>query len=165
VHPAPAERAPAARAGSAKTAELSRPPEATAAPEPMRVPAAARNIKLEVATGERRVEVRMMERGGDVHLAVRTPDQRLSGALRDNLPELSARLEQTGLRAEAWHTPGNSPRDFEPSVVAEPNPQSQPDGRRRQGDPEPRQPEDFQDQRNRKQKGQEFEWFMASLRG
>ncbi len=135
-----------------------------AQPEAAKPPLSARNITLEMANGDQRVEVRMVDRGGSVHLAVRTPDPHLSGALRENLTDLSARLEQTGFRAESWRTSDGLRRDLETMPgVADRNPQSDPDGRR-QGDPEPRQPEDSKGQPNRKEKGNAFEWFMASLR-
>ena len=42
-----------------------------------------------------RVAVRVVERGGEVHVAVRTPT-RPGGGLRQGLPSLAAKLEQTG---------------------------------------------------------------------
>ena len=62
-----------------------------------------REIRLEVDRGERKVEVQLIERAGDVRVAVRTPDVRLATDIRDNLPALSSRLEQTGYRTETWH--------------------------------------------------------------
>jgi len=76
-------------------------------------PATVRDIRLEVAGADSRVEVRVVERSGDVHVDVRTPDSRLAAELRGGLPALTARLEQAGFRAEAWHPPaavqGRSP--------------------------------------------------------
>jgi hypothetical protein len=71
-------------------------------PEPAQPAPPARDIRLQVG-GERRVDVRVTERAGEVQVAVRTPDSRLAGALRDELPALSARLEQSGFRADIWH--------------------------------------------------------------
>jgi hypothetical protein len=48
------------------------------------------------------VEVRVTERGGDVFVAVRTPDNRLAGDLRQDLPALATRLEQSGFHTTAW---------------------------------------------------------------
>ena len=57
------------------------------------------DIKLQLAgEGESRVEVRLTERRGDVFVAVRTPDSRLAGELRQDLPSLASRLEQAGYR-------------------------------------------------------------------
>jgi hypothetical protein len=64
---------------------------------------AAREIQLELRDDDARVNVRLVERAGSVQVEVRTPDTHLAGSLRDDLPALSARLEQTGLRTEAWH--------------------------------------------------------------
>jgi hypothetical protein len=141
-------------------------PEPPAPNEGTKMPAPVRNIRLDMASGEQRVEVRMVERSGNVHLVVRTPDERLSGALRENLQDLSTRLEQTGFRAESWHTAGESKRDLLPTgAPADLNSESQSGGRRQQDHPDPRQPNDFEDQPKRKEKGKEFAWFMASLRG
>jgi hypothetical protein len=100
------------------------------------------------------VELHLVEHGGDVHVAVRTPDTHLAGELRDNLPALSSRLEQTGLRPEEWHTATASGND--------PNGQSRQDARERHGDPEQRPPKPQEEQVDRKQKGKEFSWFMSS---
>jgi hypothetical protein len=81
-------------------------------PQPPATPAAAREIHLQV-NGDNRVDVRVTERAGTVHVAVRTPDSHLAGALREDLPALSARLEQTGFRAETW----------QPTAAAERHPQ------------------------------------------
>jgi len=48
------------------------------------------------------VQVRIVERGGEVKVAVHTPDVELSQALRERLGELVQRLEQTGYRTETW---------------------------------------------------------------
>jgi hypothetical protein len=66
---------------------------------------AVRDIRLELDGGNRRVEVRVAQRAADLNVSVRTPDARLAGDLREELPALTARLEQTGFRAEAWHPP------------------------------------------------------------
>ncbi len=64
----------------------------------------AHDIKLELAGAGPRVEVRLVERAGEVHVAVRTPDGRLAEAMRDDLPALAARLEQTGFHGNEWRT-------------------------------------------------------------
>jgi hypothetical protein len=137
--------------------------------EAPKTPAATRDIKLEVGSGDQRVELHLTERGGDVHVAVRTPDTHLAGELRENLPDLSSRLEHTGLRPEEWHTstPVNGEWHREghstgaSSNDANGNPRQ--DTRERQGDPESRQPKAFEEQPNRQEKGKDFQWFMSSL--
>ena len=59
---------------------------------------------LQVTGGDQRVDVRLTERAGEVQVSVRTPDSQLAGALRDDLAALSARLEQSGFRAECLPT-------------------------------------------------------------
>jgi hypothetical protein len=76
-------------------------------PEPASAAGPLRDIQFRVNQGGQRVDVRLTERGGEVHVSVRTPDAQLAGTLREDLPLLSAKLEQTGFRAETWR-PGMS---------------------------------------------------------
>jgi len=48
------------------------------------------------------VDIQMVERGGHVQVAVRTPDQELTKSLQTNLGELVGRLEQKGYKTETW---------------------------------------------------------------
>lgn len=154
-------------------------PETSAGAEPSKPPAAARNIQLNVNGGNGRVEVRLTERGGEVEVAVRTPDARLAGALREDLPALSSRLAESGFRAETWHpaSPGASsgvpsgPGDWhkltEPSPAGtpqDPNGRSRQNGGQPNGDSQPRQPQTHEQQPNRKDQGKDFAWLMSSLR-
>jgi len=150
------------------------PPSAASriAPEPP-PPAAPRDIRLELTNGDQRVEVLVADRGGDVHVAVRTSDTHLAGALREDLPALSARLEQSGLRAEAWHTQtpagDGRPEGERPPLSSAGDPHGQPgqDPRGQPGDsqrrPSPQAKPGPQDQPQQKEKGKEFAWFMSSL--
>lgn len=133
-------------------------------------PSASRDLRLEVNSGDQRVEVHLVERGGDVHVSVRTPDTHLAGELRENLPALSSRLEQTGFRAEEWHTTtpasGEWHRQTEHSAGGSANDSNGQQGQHaheRKQDPEPRAPKVIEEQPNRKGKGKEFAWFMSSL--
>jgi hypothetical protein len=54
------------------------------------------------------VELRIVERTGEVHVAVRTADERLTGSLREDLGELVTQLAERGFRADTWH-PGAVP--------------------------------------------------------
>jgi hypothetical protein len=49
------------------------------------------------------VELRLRERGGRIQVAVHTADPALKDRLREHLPELVSKLEETGYRAETWH--------------------------------------------------------------
>ncbi|HXN46332.1 MAG TPA: hypothetical protein VN893_06800, partial [Bryobacteraceae bacterium] len=48
------------------------------------------------------VSLRVVERGGEVQVAVRTADPQLAGDLRQNLPDLVSELSGRGYRAETW---------------------------------------------------------------
>ena len=62
------------------------------------------------------VELRVVEREGELHVAIRTSDADLTHSLRQGLPELVDRLDQGGFRTEAWRPAG---------VVSAPEPSSQ----------------------------------------
>jgi hypothetical protein len=62
------------------------------------------------------VELRVVEREGELHVAVRTGDADLAHGLRQGLPELVDHLDQGGFRSEAWRPSG---------VVSAPEPSSQ----------------------------------------
>jgi hypothetical protein len=131
-----------------------------------------RDIRLELAGPGQKVEVRLEERAGEVRVSVRTPDGALAETLRDHLPALSARLEQSGIRADQWRAadgPGETRsievpraagsgasegRQHQPGSGGEQSPRQQP-GRQR----EPR----GENQTNRNQKGKSFAWLMSSL--
>lgn len=136
-------------------------------------PVAAHDIKLQVGgDGSPRVELRVTERGGDIQVAVRTPDARLAGDLRQDLPSLAARLEQSGYRAETWH----------PATVAGrwhlADPQFAGTAQDAHGQPHQngRDPQSQQQEQKRKNPaksgkaspsndpGKDFEWLLSSLR-
>jgi hypothetical protein len=134
--------------------------------------AAAHAIKLQVGgDGEQRVEVRVTERGGDVFVAVRTPDSRLAGELRQDLPALATRLEQSGFHAATWQ-----PAAVERQRLADPQTgataqdaesQSRQDGREQQRDPQERKqqgPENPDNPAQPKEQGKDFAWLLSSIR-
>jgi hypothetical protein len=167
--PAPAERPDAPPPADPKSSE----PTAVAPKRETPLPApVARDIRLEVGGPERKVEIRVIERAGEVRVAVRTPDDRLSDGLREHLPSLSSRLEQSGFRADEWRVAANGGGerrlDVEAAAAgsADTRQQGHPQERgqeRREGEPRP--PRDFeQDTRRQKEKGTPFAWLMESLR-
>src|SRR5208283_2126340 len=91
-----------------------------------------------------RAAVRLVERGGEVHVAVRTSDAGLAADLRQGLPALAAKLEQNGFRTETWH-PGAAQRHAaESSAGGAGQNQSGQGGQessreRRQGQPQPQE--------------------------
>jgi hypothetical protein len=145
--------------------------EAHLAPEAARTSTPARDMQFAVGGGDQRVEVRVAERGGELHVAVRTPDQRLAGSLRDDLPSLTARLETAGLRTETWH-PGSSGGAGRERLVEtfgrtlSQNSQEQPgqDGRRQHDDPPPQRAKQPEDSSHPKGDRKDFQWLLTSLR-
>lgn len=57
-------------------------------------------VKLPDANGESAIDLRFVDRGGDIHVSVRTADADVAHELRGGLNDLAARLEHAGLRAE-----------------------------------------------------------------
>jgi hypothetical protein len=142
------------------------------AAEPAR-PAAAHDIQLQVGgEGTSRVEVRVSERAGDVQVSVRTPDSHLAGELREDLPALATRLEQSGFRAETWHPGASGDRqpaaDPQAGAAARGTPdQSRQDSREQQRDPQQqkrREPENPDNPPQPKEPGKDFAWLLSSLR-
>jgi hypothetical protein len=160
---------------AASTPESAQPKEGPALPsgtETARAPGAARDIRLEIGGGDHRVEVRLMERGGEVHVDVRTPDTHLASTLREDLPALSSRLAESGFRTDTWH-PGASGsgewhRQAEPSAGGTPQDTDNQHGQQgRDRQPDGRQPQRQkvpEEQLNQEQKGKDFEWFISTLR-
>jgi hypothetical protein len=128
----------------------------------------AHDIQLQVSRGDQRVDVRMVERAGEVHVAVRTQDTRLAGALQQDLPALSARLEQTGFRTDTWHPPSTA----EAQVLApEASPfnsshqynESQQHSGQQQDQRPPHRPETPGDEENNEHQKKEFLWLISQL--
>jgi len=147
---------------------------APAAPAAAAVQAgAAHDIKFQVgAPGEPRIEVRVTERGGDVYVAVRTPDSRLAGDLREDLPALATRLEQSGFHAATWQPApaGDSRHPADPSPAAsaqDAQSQSRQSGREQQRDPQDqkqRDPENPDEPAQPKEPGKDFAWLLSTIR-
>jgi hypothetical protein len=67
-----------------------------------------RDLSVQVSpSSEQRVDVRVMQRAGELHVAVKTGDADLAHGLRQGLPEVVGRLAENGFRADTWH-PGAS---------------------------------------------------------
>lgn len=134
-------------------------------PEPERLPTTpARDIRIALDGGERRVEVRVVERGGGIQVAVRTPDERLAGDLRSDLPALTARLEQAGYRADSWHPPA-APRHAEARPGATAGEQDDGSGQHESSgqDRRQQQQEQFEPPAGRKAQPKESSWLFPSL--
>jgi hypothetical protein len=116
------------------------------------------------------VEVRVTERGGELFVAVRTPDTRLAGDLRQDLPALANRLEQSGFHATTWQpASGERERLADPQAGASgQDAQSQPqqNGRQQQRDsqqPKQEEPETPADPSQPNEQGKDFAWLMSSI--
>ena len=161
----PDAAAPRAAEAADRTADA---PPAPEAPKPSTL---AGGLQFAVGGGDQRVEVRVAERGGELHVAVRTPDQRLAGSLRDDLPSLTAKLESAGLRTETWHTGSSGSAGRErpletASRTLSQNSQEQPgqDGRRQHDDPPPQRAKRPEDSSHPKPDRKDFQWLLTSLR-
>lgn len=69
----------------------------TAGSEPVR------NVHMQViGDNNNRVDVRMIDRGGELHVSVKSGDLSLTRGLQEHMPELTSRLEQGRFHAEVW---------------------------------------------------------------
>lgn len=59
------------------------------------------SLRIEQPQGQN-VEIRLVEKAGEVHVAVRAADSDVAQGLRQNLSELSDRLSESGFHAETW---------------------------------------------------------------
>ena len=151
--------------------EARRPQLDVAPPAPSARPATtAHEIRLQVSGGERRVDVRLSERAGEVQVEVRTPDSRLTTALRDDLPALATRLQQTGFRTETWHPASSAIETREPATAATlpgGSANGEPSGRQGGQHPqqgEPRHPKPTAETQHRNSQPEEFSWLLSSFR-
>jgi len=174
VPPATGQQPPAASgARPRESAPDSQPPAAAAEPPAAPVaprPAAAHDIKLQLAgQGDQKVEVRVSERAGDMRVEVRTLDSGLAGNLREDLPALVSRLEQTGFRAETWHPAGTAERQGTAQAApggASQNSERQPEqnGGQRQRDSQPQpKPKAQENDTPAQEPGKDFAWLFSSI--
>jgi len=147
--------------------------QATARTEPLKERPAGplREIRLEMTGDEGRVEVKLTERAGELKVAVRTPDTRLADRLRTDLPVLSARLEDRGLRAETWHpaeVPAASLRDAQQVNTTDNGGQhegSKGHGQQNEEHSGDRRPPHVRDENEQsKEQEKDFEWFLSTTR-
>lgn len=62
-----------------------------------------RNILLQLKSDDnRRIDVRLVERSGELHVAVKSADPVLAERLQQNMPELTSRLESEHFTHEVW---------------------------------------------------------------
>ena len=62
-----------------------------------------RNVLLQLkADDNRRVDVRLVERGGELHVSVKSADPALTQRLQDHMPELTSRLDEERFNHDVW---------------------------------------------------------------
>lgn len=62
-----------------------------------------RNVHMQVVgDNNSRVDVRLTDRGGELHISVKSGDTNLAQNLQDHMPELTSRLEQQHFQTEVW---------------------------------------------------------------
>ena len=62
-----------------------------------------RNVHMQlVGDDNRRVDVRLIDRGGELHVSVKSADPALTQNLQDHLPDLTARLDKQHMQSEVW---------------------------------------------------------------
>ena len=160
---------PAPGAPPSRAAVLSDEPPAVA-PAAVRldagnVPKAVHDITLELNSGSERAAVRLVERGGEVHIQVRTPDDGLAANLRQALPGLSAKLEATGFRPAHWQT-GAAPRhppDSASGAARQDHGSRDSAGSQSGRRDNPQQQREGPEAARPKKEGKDFAWFMSSL--
>jgi hypothetical protein len=148
----PAQSATPADSHSAPPARVERPSE-IAPLEPPRAPVTSpREITVRLADLQQRAtDVRFVERGGQVHVSVRSADADFARTLRGGLNDLMTRLDHAGIRAELTR-PGSENASFKNDS----RPQDQPSGSGSRRDQKERQQngnpqtwmEEFQKQSN-----------------
>lgn len=69
----------------------------TATPDPLR------NILLQLKSDDnRRVDVRLIDRGGELHVSVKSADPALAQQLQEHIPELTSRLNDQQFNHDLW---------------------------------------------------------------
>jgi hypothetical protein len=127
---------------------------------------AANELRVEVPTESGKVDVRVMERGGDLHVSVRTADNHLAGNLREGLPALSARLEESGFRSEAWRPAAATERRAETPPAGRSLPSGQQSGDPNRGRQPQQQQQDPRNaaKRSNKNERNNFAWLFTPTR-
>ncbi len=95
--------APAAKTGASTSATTATAAHPANEAQPAEARGEVREISIRIVDDRARTAaVRVSERGGEVHVAVRTADPAVAGSLRSDLTELAARIEKRDVSAEIW---------------------------------------------------------------
>ena len=94
----PARHTESTRAGEKPSAAAA--PELPEPPAPRTEP--ARDISFRIASATHPVDIKLVERAGEIHVAVRSMDPALTKSLQANVSELAGKLERSGFHAETF---------------------------------------------------------------
>lgn len=94
------QTATANHTNAAEAAQMNATPEAKPT-QPLK------QLSIQVGQEQQRVQVQMVERGGELQVAVRTANPDLAQGLRQGISDLVGQLQQNGFHADAWR-PGAS---------------------------------------------------------
>jgi hypothetical protein len=78
-------------------------------PPPARPTEPVRDVTLRLSADSQHVDVKLIDRGGELQVAVHSADPALTTDLRASVRELVGGLEKSGFRAETWQ-PSDTPR-------------------------------------------------------
>lgn len=82
---------------AASAAQMPADPSASTTNEPVK------NVHMQLVSDDnRRVDVRLIDRGGELHVSVKSADAALTQNLQDHLPDLTARLDKQHMQTEVW---------------------------------------------------------------
>ena len=71
--------------------------------QPQKAISPLRDVQVQLGGGgQERVDVRLVDRSGELHVAVRATSDNMTKDLREGLSELVGKLESTGYRTEVW---------------------------------------------------------------
>ena len=165
--------APSAPVRDGQQESVPAPPSKAGPPDPP-IPQAAiasasaptAGIKLAINENGQRVELSVIERAGDIHVAVRTPDAQLASAMHEQLPALSSKLEQGGIHSEFWRPGAQAAGESKPIETAgnmASDSRQESGGRRQQQESQDSEKNPRQGL-NRKSDRKEFSWLLESIR-
>jgi hypothetical protein len=120
---------PPAAASEARVATIASAESTHAAGEPQVKPSEPlKQLSIQVGEGrQERVELRMVERAGELQVAVRAASPELTQALRQGLSDLVGRLDQRGFHAEAWRPGATASAVQGPAEIRQESTQAQRD--------------------------------------
>jgi len=139
--------------------------ETTASPEPISAPATAQGIAVRIALPDAPpVDIQIIDRAGQVQVAVRTPDPALQSSLRQDLGSLVNSLERSGYRAETFTPREGVLQTAASSQMQEPGSgeQGNSSGKHGSGNQDGRQPSQQQQQQQR-QRGRPLQNWIETM--